>query len=80
VERGSQWVLGVLLISSLLNAAYLGPVVYKAYFETSATGHDDDHIREVPLMVVPLVFSALVSLLLGMYPDPVLKLAGMVMP
>ena len=38
VERGSQWVLGVLLVSSLLNAAYLGPVVYKAYFEDAGTG------------------------------------------
>jgi multicomponent Na+:H+ antiporter subunit D len=80
VERGRPWVLAVLLISSLLNAAYLGPVVYKAYFETSATEHDDDHIREAPLMVVPLIFSAAISLLLGMYPDPVLKLAGMVVP
>ena len=80
VERGHQWVLGVLLFSSLLNAAYLGPVVYKAYFEPPAPGHDDDHIREIPLMVVPLVFSALLSLLLGIYPDPVLKLARMVVP
>jgi multicomponent Na+:H+ antiporter subunit D len=80
VERGSQWVLGVLLVSSLLNAAYLGPVVYKAYFEVPVAGHDEDGIREVPLMVVPLIFSAVVSLLLGMYPDPVLKLAGMVAP
>ena len=40
VERGSQWVLAVLLVSSLLNAAYLGPVVYKAYFEVPAAGHD----------------------------------------
>ena len=31
-------------------------------------------------MVIPLVFSAVLSLLLGMYPDPVLKLAGMVAP
>ena len=78
VERGNKWVLGVLLVSSLLNAAYLGPVVYKAYFEAPVPGHDDDQIREVPLMVVPLVFSAVISLLLGMYPDPVLRLAGMV--
>src|SRR6058998_2910140 len=33
VQRGSVWLLGVLLVSSLLNAAYLGPVVFKAYFE-----------------------------------------------
>jgi hypothetical protein len=31
-------------------------------------------------MVVPTVFSAVLSLLLGMYPDSVLRLAGMVKP
>lgn len=79
LERGSPWLLGVLLASSLLNAAYLGPIVYKAYFEEA---HDSGHheIREVPWMVIPLVLTAVASLLLGMYPDPVLRLAGSVMP
>ena len=85
VERGSAWLLGVLLASSLLNAAYLGPIVYKAYFEDapgSAHNPDSGHneVSEVPWMVIPLVLSALASLLLGVYPDPVLKLAGMVVP
>jgi len=79
LERGSPWLLGVLLTSSLLNAAYLGPVVYKAYFEESPDlGHGQ--VREVPWMVIPLVVTALASLLLGVYPDPVLKLAGSVLP
>jgi multicomponent Na+:H+ antiporter subunit D len=79
LERGSPWLLGVLLTSSLLNAAYLGPVVYKAYFEESPdVGHDQ--VREVPWMVIPLVLTALASLLLGVYPDPVLRLAGSVLP
>jgi multicomponent Na+:H+ antiporter subunit D len=78
VERGNPWVLGVLLVSSLLNAAYLGPVVYKAYFEEPVHDHHDDHIKEVPLMVIPLVFSAVISLLLGIYPNLILRLAGMV--
>lgn len=77
VERGSTWLLGVLLASSLLNAAYLGPIVYKAYFEEAPdSGH---RIFEVPWMVIPLVLTALASLLLGMYPDPVLSLAGKVL-
>lgn len=76
MQRENLWVLAVLLGSSLLNAAYLGPVVYKAYFEAPDPG--DDHVHEVPWMVVPLVFTAVVSLLLGIYPDPVLRLAGMV--
>jgi multicomponent Na+:H+ antiporter subunit D len=77
VERGNPWLLAVLLSSSLMTAGYLGPVVYKAYFEQSS---DSDHseVREVPWMVIPLVLSALASLLLGMYPDPIVKLAAMV--
>jgi multicomponent Na+:H+ antiporter subunit D len=79
LERGSPWLLGVLLASSLLTAGYLGPVVYKAYFEEAPdAGHHE--VREVPWIVIPLVLTALASLLLGVYPDPVLKLAGSVMP
>jgi multicomponent Na+:H+ antiporter subunit D len=79
VERGSMWLLGVLLASSLLNAAYLGPVVYKAYFEeVSDLGHGA--IREVPWLVIPLALTALASLLLGVDPDPLMTFAGMVVP
>jgi multicomponent Na+:H+ antiporter subunit D len=90
VERGSAWLLAVLLTSSLLNAAYLGPIVYKAYFEephdsadsAESAEHSDSEIRgsEIPWMVVPLVFTAAASLLLGIFPDPVLNLAGRVLP
>ena len=78
VELDSFILLGVLLLSSLLNAAYLGPVVYKAYFEEGPETHEE--VREVPWMVVPLAISAAASLLLGLYPGPVLELAGMVTP
>jgi multicomponent Na+:H+ antiporter subunit D len=79
LERGNPWVLAVLLASSLLTAGYLGPIVYKAYFEEAP--HEDHHeIHEVPWIVVPLALTALGSLLLGIFPDPVLALAGKVMP
>jgi multicomponent Na+:H+ antiporter subunit D len=79
VQRGGLWPLGVLLASSLLTAAYLGPVVYKAYFEEAPDLAHDTSV-EVPWMVIPLVLTALASLLLGVYPDPVLALAGRVLP
>ena len=79
LQRGSPWLLGVLLTSSLLTAAYLGPVVYKAYFE-EAPDSGPNEVREVPWIVIPLVVTALASLLLGVYPDPVLKLAGRMVP
>jgi multicomponent Na+:H+ antiporter subunit D len=78
-ERGNMWLLGVLLVSSLLNAAYLGPIVYKAYFEKAHSAGEQSTF-EVPWMVIPLAITALASLLLGIYPDPVLKLAGRVLP
>jgi multicomponent Na+:H+ antiporter subunit D len=81
VESDRLILLGVLLVSSLLNAAYLGPIVYKAYFEKEPeTNEDDEQVREVPWMVVPLVISAAASLLLGIFPEPVLRLAGSVIP
>jgi len=53
--------------------------VYTAYFE-EAPESGPQEIREVPWMVIPLVLCAGLSLLLGVYPDPVLKLARMVAP
>jgi multicomponent Na+:H+ antiporter subunit D len=79
VERGSMWLLGVLLVSSILSAAYLGPILYKAYFEESPDSAQSQ-VREVPWMVIPLALTALASLLLGVYPDPVLRLARSVSP
>src|SRR5882762_3806085 len=79
VERGSMWALDVLLVSSLLTAAYLVPIVYRAYVEDPPdAGHE--RVIEVPWMVIPLVTTAVVSVLLGMYPDPVLNLARRVLP
>jgi len=84
VEHGNLFFLGVLLVSSLLNAAYLGPIVFKAYFEKESEPNKE--VREVPWMVAPLVICAAASLLLGMFSDvfsgifPVEYLAGSVMP
>ena len=86
VDGHSLVFLAVLLIGSLLSAAYLGPIVYRAYFEdeppsdpASDTLSGDD-VREVPWMVAPLTITAALSLLLGLFPGPVLELAGRVMP
>jgi multicomponent Na+:H+ antiporter subunit D len=71
--------LGVLLVSSLLNAAYLWPVVYKAYFGKEESPPAEE-VRENVWMVVPLTLTALGSLLLGIFPGPVLELAGGLLP
>jgi multicomponent Na+:H+ antiporter subunit D len=79
VERDSLWALGVVLAGSLLSAAYLVPIVYRAYFE-QASEPAHAQVREVPWLVIPLVTTAAVSVLLGFYPEPVLNLARRVMP
>ena len=62
--------LAALLASTILNAAYFTPVVYKAFFEEPAPGVDLSHYTEAPLsMVAPLCFTAAVSVFLGLYPE-----------
>ena len=78
VDHHSLTLLGVLLVSSLLSVAYLGPIVYKAYFEKESPTNEEVH--EVPWIVAPLTISAAASLILGLYPGPVLDLAGRVIP
>jgi multicomponent Na+:H+ antiporter subunit D len=76
LERDSVAVLTVLLFSSLLNAAYFVPIVFSAFFgREAATGNGDEEIREVPLVVVPLVLTAVASIVLGLFPGPVIELA-----
>jgi multicomponent Na+:H+ antiporter subunit D len=74
-------ILMVLLVSTVLNAAYFLPITYKAFFEKEAPeeghGHGEHHgeTREIPMVVVPLVVTAIISLLMGIYPDYFLSLA-----
>jgi multicomponent Na+:H+ antiporter subunit D len=80
LERGNVWILAVLLASSLFTAGYLGPIVYKAYFEEAEDDGHHDEVHEVRWIVVPLVLTAVASLVLGLFPGPVVALAGKVLP
>jgi len=72
-----QWpILIVFLFSSLLNAAYFLPIVYKAFFCTEEEALFDNKLEEAPIWcVVPLVLTALGSILLFFYPTLFLNLA-----
>ncbi len=75
VSINSMVLLAALLASTLLNAAYFGPVVYKAFFEGPAEKVEAEKVTEAPMcMVVPLVLTAVISVVLGLYPDPFLSL------
>jgi multicomponent Na+:H+ antiporter subunit D len=68
----------VILFSSLLNAAYFLPIAYKAFFSTTEESRFENKIAEAPLWcVVPLVFTAICSVILFFYPQPFLNLAEM---
>ena len=82
LERHSMAVLAVLLASSFLNAAYFIPIVYKAFFKTEDSeitqelkSHENAVIKEIPFMVVPLTLTAIMSVVLGLYPDFIVKIA-----
>ena len=61
-----------LLASTLLNAGYFVPVLYTAFFKAPDPGSHVEQYSEAPAtMVVPLFFTAIVSVLLGLYPEAV---------
>ncbi|SDB23371.1 multisubunit sodium/proton antiporter, MrpD subunit (TC 2.A.63.1) [Desulfonatronum thiosulfatophilum] len=63
-------ILIALMASTVLNASYFGPIIYKAFFESPAPGIRLDDCKEAPLtMVVPLFITALISIFLGLFPD-----------
>jgi multicomponent Na+:H+ antiporter subunit D len=69
-DAGSIGIIVVLLVSTLLNAAYFAPVVYTAFFGKPASGEAMPSFREAhPAMVVPLCVTAVISVLIGLNPE-----------
>ena len=84
LERHNLVVLIVLLVSSFLNAAYFVPILYKAFFKEENPNSENldlsEHkeLKENPFLVVPLTLTAIVSVVLGLYPDFIVQIAEMV--
>jgi multicomponent Na+:H+ antiporter subunit D len=74
VEAGQVAFLAVLLTSSILNAAYFLPVSYAAFFEAEPE-ESRAAIREIPMVTIPLVATAILSVLMGIFPGYFLTLA-----
>ncbi|MFN2165997.1 MAG: monovalent cation/H+ antiporter subunit D family protein, partial [Anaerolineae bacterium] len=72
VEAGSEWVLLVLVTSSLLNAAYFFPILFRAWFRTPPERWPEEHIPArrletmAPLLWPPL-FTAVLALAAGLF-------------
>jgi multicomponent Na+:H+ antiporter subunit D len=73
----NQWVLLIYLCSTLLNAAYFLPIIYKAFFSSNTNNEFNAGIKEAPLFcLMPLIITALLTLALFVYPQPFFDLSA----
>lgn len=63
----------VLLVSALLTAGYLLPVAMKGFFPGEAWEAPEGRLKERKEMLLPLAVLAALSLLLGMFPNPLIS-------
>jgi multicomponent Na+:H+ antiporter subunit D len=69
-KSGHLVFVGVLMISTLLNIAYLVPIAIRGFYFSPASG--DTRVKEAPLMcVVPLCLTAVGSCLLFFFAEPI---------
>jgi multicomponent Na+:H+ antiporter subunit D len=81
LDAGSLGLVFVLVASALLNAAYFAPVVYHAFFSPAPATDAGHQYREAPLaMLIPLCITALISVLIGVFPDVFMHFALAVLP
>jgi multicomponent Na+:H+ antiporter subunit D len=81
IDARSLLIIGVLIVSTLLNAAYFAPVVYHGFFGKAAPTDAQHRYREAPLtMVIPLSLTAFISVLIGVYPDFFMNFAKQLFP
>jgi multicomponent Na+:H+ antiporter subunit D len=66
----------VFLVSSLLNAAYFLPIVYRGFFSPKEVSSYSGPVHEAPAWcLVPILIAAGISILLFFYPQPFMDLA-----
>ncbi|MCC5835376.1 MAG: monovalent cation/H+ antiporter subunit D family protein [Opitutales bacterium] len=79
-DAGSVGLILVLLTSTLLNAAYFGPVVYQAFFGKPTEEDRAKPVREAsPLIVIPLLITASISVLIGLFPSTFMQFVQLVL-
>jgi multicomponent Na+:H+ antiporter subunit D len=77
LQSGQSWVIGVLAGSSLLNAAYFLPLLYRMWFKTASEQMRDEAPREYPLgLIAPPVITAFAALAVGLFAGSALSPLG----
>lgn len=70
LEAGSGTVLVVLLTSTVLNAAYFLPIVFRAYFKEPSEDSHVHGVKEAPFFVIaPIMVTAAITVIIGVWPD-----------
>lgn len=79
VDAQAYIIVGALILSSLLNAAYFLPIIYHAWFVPTGTqAHYDGPVQEAPLAcVLPPVLTAILTVAVFCYPHLFVQLADM---
>jgi multicomponent Na+:H+ antiporter subunit D len=67
LEAGQPWVLAVLAISTILNAAYFLPLVYTAWFKPSGDSLPPGRQEAGWALLAPPLVTAILSLLVGLF-------------
>jgi multicomponent Na+:H+ antiporter subunit D len=81
LEAGQVGLLAALMLSSLLSLVYLLEIPIRAFFAAPIDGVDHSAVREAPWpMLVAMGITALLSVGLFLYPDPLYELVLMVTP
>ena len=83
LDTGQLWLIAILMISTLLNIAYLLPISIRAFFRPPppavVAGTTSQAISEAPLFCVwALSLTALGTLLLFFFPGPLLELLALI--
>ena len=77
-QEQAYWVIAVLAVSALLNGAYFLPILWRAFFKPLPEGVPATR-QEAPWpCVLALTVTALLTIALFVYPDPLLELAQQV--
>ncbi len=76
IETEQLVLMGILMISSLLNIAYLLPIPFHAFFSADKTASSSDGIKEAPLpSLIALCITTAGCVILFVYPQPLFELA-----
>ncbi len=81
-DAGSIGLIGVLLLSTLLNAAYFAPIAYHAFFgQPPPPKEGEEPVSEASLwMLIPLLVTAFISVLIGIFPGVFMQFVHLVVP